>query len=161
MLIVDEDDHLLLFLDSDLSCDPVPHWWITPGGGVDEGESDREAAVREVGEETGLVVDSDGVVGPVAVRHVVHGFGNLVVAQDEVFFLLRTPRFTVSTDAHTPEEKLTMTQLRWWPRAELAATADEIWPRDLLRIWALAEDEPRWRDGPVDLGHSQESTVPA
>ena len=46
VLVLDEDDRMLLFKDSDLGLDPVAHWWVTPGGGVDPGESDLEAAVR-------------------------------------------------------------------------------------------------------------------
>ena len=45
VLLVDDADRLLLFLDSDLGLDPVSHWWVTPGGGVDPGESDHDAAV--------------------------------------------------------------------------------------------------------------------
>ncbi len=34
--------------------------WITPGGGVDPGETHEQAAIRELFEETGLVVDDVG-----------------------------------------------------------------------------------------------------
>lgn len=38
-------------------------WWELPGGGIDPGESHLEAAVREIREETGLVLDP-AQVGP-------------------------------------------------------------------------------------------------
>ena len=47
---------LLLIKRSDL---PI---WVLPGGGIEEGEDPKEAAVREVWEETGLKVDLNKLV---------------------------------------------------------------------------------------------------
>src|SRR5690349_25136445 len=81
VLVVDEADRMLLFLDSDLGLDPVTHWWVTPGGGVDPGESDLEAGVRELREETGLLVPASDLVGPLLTRVVVPGYRDKVIDQ--------------------------------------------------------------------------------
>ena len=162
VFVVDDQDRVLLFRDSDLGLDPVPHWWITPGGGVDPGEPDVVAAIREIREETGRSVAADELVGPVATRTVIHGYSDSITTQQDVFWLLRVPAFEISTDGHTDEERATMSGHHWWTRAELtAADAPEpIWPAELLRLVELAQspDHAAW---PIDLGSCEESTVPA
>ncbi len=161
VLVLDEQDRMLLFLDSDLGLDPVTHWWVTPGGGVDPGESDLEAAVRELWEETGLVVDAGDLDGPLLTRLVVHGYSDKVVDQTEVFYVVRVPAFEVDTTAHTEEEQLTVADIRWWSLADLATTGDDVWPRDVLAVLELAHRPHEWRDGPVVAPPVEESSVPA
>ncbi|MPZ59988.1 MAG: NUDIX domain-containing protein [Propionibacteriales bacterium] len=44
---------------------PAAGSWSIPGGRVEPGESDEEAVVREVREETGLAVDVGGLIGTI------------------------------------------------------------------------------------------------
>jgi 8-oxo-dGTP pyrophosphatase MutT (NUDIX family) len=163
VLLVDDRERLLLFSDSDPGL-PGVRWWITPGGGVEPGESDREGAAREIVEETGHATTPEALTGPIARRHVRHGYTDVVVEQDEVFFGLRVEPFDVDVAGHTEEEQLTITEHAWWSRDELAATTQTVWPVALLELWARLD---RHSDGQldealpeVDLGTQEESTVP-
>lgn len=159
VLLVDTDDRLLLFRDSDPGILPLPTFWITPGGGVDPGETDLEAAVREVAEETGLHISEAELVGPLAERVVVHGYSDVVTTQDEQFWFVRCAPFVVSTDGHTEVELATMTDHHWWSRAELEQTSEDIWPRDLLAIWDQVGAGDVITAAPLALGEVDESTV--
>ncbi|MEO7268667.1 MAG: NUDIX domain-containing protein [Knoellia sp.] len=159
VLLVDTDDRLLLFRDSDPGMVPTPTFWITAGGGVDPGESDREAAVREVAEETGLTITQADLVGPLAQRVVVHGYSDVVTTQDELFWFVRCDPFEISTEGHTEDEIATMTSHHWWTRAELEASDEDIWPRDLLAVWDQVGADDDFSGAPLPLGEVDESTV--
>ena len=148
-------DKTLLFEDSDPGI-PDSRWWVTPGGGVDEGETNEQAAIREVAEETGYALTADDLLGPIAKRHVVHGYSDQVIEQDEVFYLAMVSAFDVDTSAHTVEEQTTLLQYRWWSHDDLRNTDEWIWPHELVELWSLAGEPERW---PVDLGTQEESTV--
>jgi 8-oxo-dGTP pyrophosphatase MutT (NUDIX family) len=165
LLVVDDSERLLLFRDTDPGL-PGTRWWITPGGGVDPGESDLEAGVRELEEETGLVVTTGQLVGPVLTRQVVHGYTDVLIDQEDVFHACWVPAFEVSDAGHTEEERITMTAHRWWTREQLAETDEEIWPANLLEIWTEADARRaaaaagRADLPPLDGGRVEESTVP-
>ncbi|MFE6647523.1 NUDIX hydrolase [Nocardioides sp. NPDC057772] len=164
VLLIDDRDRILLFADSDPGI-PGLRWWITPGGGIDEGESAVAAAVREVEEETGLRITEADLIGPTMQRTVVHGYSDVVIEQQDFFFACWVPAFEVSTAGHTEEEQLTMAAYRWWTRAELASTDEEIWPAVLLDLWKDAEVRRESTSAapgdPADGGWVEESTVPA
>jgi 8-oxo-dGTP pyrophosphatase MutT (NUDIX family) len=62
LLVLDPDGRLLLVHCSDPALPALGEWWEVPGGGVHPGEDTVTAALREVAEETGVVVP------PAAVR---------------------------------------------------------------------------------------------
>lgn len=143
-------DEVLLIADSDP--DVVDsNWWVTPGGGIDDGESARAAAAREAHEETGLPDAPELLEGPVAERIAVHGYSDRVLVQHESFFRLRTERFDPAPLAWSPNERHRLKGFRWWPINELP---DDVWPANLPEL-------ARWEGGePLRLGVMQESTVP-
>ena len=78
------------------------------------------------------------LLGPIAKRHVVHGYSDLVIEQDESFFLAMVSPFEVDISAHTPDERLTLLGHRWWTHDDLRHTDEWIWPHELVELWSLA-----------------------
>ena len=133
--------------------------WSLPKGTPDDDESAEQTALREVAEETGLDISEADLVGPLASRVVVHGYSDVVTTQDEQFWFVRCAPFEVSTDGHTEVELATMTAHRWWSRAELEQTSEDIWPRNLLTIWDQVGAGDEITAAPLALGEVDESTV--
>lgn len=140
-IVVVAGDEVLLFEDSDPGL-PSFRWWVTPGGGIDPGETPVQAAVRELKEETGLQARAEELRGPVAHRVTVHGYSDQVLEQEEFFFVLHTDRYEVSTAGHTVDEQLTLQSHRWWTLGELATTDAWIWPDNIPQILAADPSEP-------------------
>ena len=143
-LVLDPGDNVLLVRFEDA----FGSWWSTPGGGVDPGESDRDALARELAEEVGL-----------------HGFelGPLIWTREH---WLVDPRrwggqrerhYLVRTEAFEPAPRFTAAELeaegvtgaRWFAVGELSTVLTG--PRRLAELVRdLLRDGPP--EEPVDAG---------
>ena len=142
VLLLDQADRLLMVRGHDMDR-PERQWWFTVGGGIDPGESAREAAAREVFEEAGLRVQPTALVGPVARRTAVFAFLSHRVRQDEEFFLVRTHEpDELTTHGWTDIERAFMDEVRWWDLDELAAVTEEVFPEGLVDL--VRELLPGW-----------------
>ena len=134
VLLLDRDDRILL----QNCCDPADaaqgSWWNTMGGGIDEGESPAQAAVRELAEETGLQVDLADVGPVVHSRLTEFSFGGQAYRQSEDYFLVRTAAFEPAPTAHSELEVMAVLGMRWWTRQELRETGEQVYPAELLDV---------------------------
>ena len=134
VLVLDPASRVLL-LGARLTDPAVPPgkvlFWYTPGGGVEDGESLRTAAVRELAEEIGLVVEPGELEGPVWLRRFVGPFAGEDIDNRETYFLLRDVVHEVDPSGRTELELLGEEPHRWWSVDEIAASGETFAPRDL------------------------------
>ncbi|WP_018330285.1 NUDIX hydrolase [Actinomycetospora chiangmaiensis] len=131
IVVLDPDERVLLFEGVD-PARPTEAFWFTPGGGIEPGEEPREAASRELREETGMAGE---LADPVWVRDVVFSHDGVAYAARELFFLLRVdPVPEIDVSGFTELERRTVRRHRWWTRTELAATVDVVYPRQLADL---------------------------
>lgn len=156
-VVVTDGISVLVLADTDPGL-PGAKWWVTPGGGIDPGETSAQAAIRELREETGFLAGSGQLLGPVARRRVVHGYSDQILSQSEDFFVLIVGApFEVDPGGLTESEQITLAGSAWLRLDGLAEQVDPVWPANLAQLVALAS---RPQDWPADLGDVEESTLP-
>lgn len=112
-------------------------YWATPGGGLEDGESFHDAAIRELREETGIQVKT--VSGPVADRRfsMLLPSGETVLSVEQ-YFVVHAQSETLSRAEWTPHETQVMADHHWWSVQELQTTDETVWPENLIEILAEA-----------------------
>ena len=134
MFVIDAERRVLLMHERrDIGSDRSH--WITPGGGVEPGESLVQAALREVYEETGLRLELDAAAEPMYVERVRFTLAGRDVDQTNYYFLVRVPSgLPVCPAGHTEIERLVVLGHRWWPLPELAASDVEWEPTTMVEL---------------------------
>lgn len=128
VLLLDPADRILLMKGRLPSAPDRPGVWFTVGGGVEAGETFLEAADREIREETGLI---DFVLGPVVwVREGVMLLPEPTLLK-ECYIVARCKGGDPVREGWTAIERELIDDIRWWTVAELAATADRVFPPGL------------------------------
>jgi 8-oxo-dGTP pyrophosphatase MutT (NUDIX family) len=133
VVVIDETGSVLLFRIDD-PLDTKPAVWITPGGGIEPGETTASAAARELFEETGLLVAPEDLGAPVAATRGDWEFRGLPLYSVDWFFSLRRERFEPSRDGFTDLEHEIQGASRWWHPSELEETDELILPAGLATL---------------------------
>jgi 8-oxo-dGTP pyrophosphatase MutT (NUDIX family) len=129
VLVVDGSERILLlrFANPDGG-----HGWITPGGGVGDGESIVDAAARELREEIGLTVAAAHLGDPVA-----YSTGRVVwldgLCRDDYFYH-RVDAHDVDDSGMEAFERTHHRGHRWWTVDELRVTTELVYPPRLAAL---------------------------
>ncbi|MCB2229358.1 NUDIX domain-containing protein [bacterium] len=134
VILLDPDDRVLMIqVEGGDLVDPenvIDHpFWITPGGGIEDGETPEDAVRREIAEETGL---TDVDCGP----NIWYGEQTLIWKGEttlfrEFFFLVRARSLESKGKNLTDLERSMFQKYRWWTVAELQSTSETICPARL------------------------------
>lgn len=114
---------------------PQTPYWFTIGGGVEPGETVKQAGIRELREEVGILLPADQLGEPVATNEIEFEWGGCPIIQHQTFFAVGVGAVEVSFANQEQLELETISDHGWWHPDELEATgqAAHITIPNLLR----------------------------
>lgn len=128
-ILINEKGQVLLFkfVFKNVKGDKV--LWVTPGGGLKEGENFKAALKRELFEETGIHLNE---VGPwTCTRELLINGKNGDFISYERYFLIHTDSSEIQLLNMTDNEKDTLKDIKWWDVDEILKANEEFGPPEI------------------------------
>ncbi|WP_434524943.1 NUDIX hydrolase [Photorhabdus asymbiotica] len=104
-------------------------FWVTPGGGLKEGESFEQALNRELREEVGLILRSTPEW--VWVRNVVLEWKGEKFLSHERYFLVYEDHCDKENNCMTEKEIRTLKDMNWWSLQALLNSSEDFRPPNI------------------------------
>jgi 8-oxo-dGTP pyrophosphatase MutT (NUDIX family) len=137
VLPVDREGRVLLLHGWD-PLRPRDPFWFTIGGAVERGETLAEAAVRELREEAGIVVEPAALGEPFATEPIEFWWAGMHFDQDQTFYAFALGDAEVSFAGQEALERATIDKHGWLRPEELDGGAERPADPQLPRLMRLA-----------------------
>ncbi len=136
LVVRDALDRILLLHAHEPTAPELGEWWELPGGGIDPGETYREAAIRELWEETGITVGDSQIGVPTWTRDGSFRHRQLRHLQHEVVVEVRLAGRGPDIEEHNrlDYEREDYFDFRWWPISRVLASTEPFYPRRLPQL---------------------------
>ena len=135
VLLRAKSNRILLFLSHFEPGSELNPAWVFPGGGIEPGETERQAALRELLEETGREFSDEGL-GPLisVLQHQMTDTRKFDTGEAHFYELVIQDEFEPDSSNWTADEHRDTVAHRWWSLKEIQYEEPWIEPQGSLQI---------------------------